>query len=291
MTIAEFRYHRPATIAEACDLADRLGPGAAFLAGGTELIPDYQRGRETAQHLISLVQIAEIRGIRRDGDELRVGALTTVADVERSSLVRDQVPALAQAAAALGSPPIRSLATIGGNFCRAVACADLPPAAIASGARLRLVTATSSREVDAAQFFVDARRTVLARGELLAEVIFPAQPRPSGATYQRFAHRRGAALAVASVAVRLSLSGDRIEEARIALGAVAPVPRLARRAGDSLAGARPTPDAFARAADACVGEARPISDIRGTAEFRRELVRVLTLRALEEALVRARDSA
>ncbi len=291
MSIAEFRYHSPATIAEACDLADRLGPGAAFLAGGTELIPDYQRRRETAQHLISLAHLVELRGIRRDGGELRVGALTTVADVAASALVQRQLPALAQAAASLGSPPIRSLATIGGNFCRAVACADLPPASIVYGARLRLVTATSSREVQAERFFVDARRTLLRNGELLAELIFPAQPKGSGATYQRFAHRRGATLAVASVAVRLSLKGRHIEEARIALGAVAPVPLLARRAGDSLVGHRPTTDAFRAAADLCAADARPIDDIRGTAEFRRELVRVLSHRALDEAARQARLSA
>src|SRR3990172_4685139 len=127
MGIPMISYHRAASLAEACELGRRFGPAAAFLAGGTELLPDYQRERETALVLIALETIEELQGIRVESGRLRIGALATIAEVARSPLVREWLPALAEAARAIGSPQIRSRATIGGNFCRAVACADTPP--------------------------------------------------------------------------------------------------------------------------------------------------------------------
>jgi carbon-monoxide dehydrogenase medium subunit len=286
-----FSYHRPADLAEASALALRFGAEAAFLAGGTELLPDLQRERESARHLISLDRIGELRGIRVEADGLHLGALTTVAALAAAPEVRAWLPALAEAARALGSPPIRSLATIGGNFCRAVPCADLPPVGIAAEARLRLVRGREHREVSAEQFFVGPRQTLLAQGEILQEILIPTQPARAGTSYQRFARRSGSALAVASVAARVVLEGERIAEARIALGAVAPTPCLAARAAALLRGRAPSGDLFALAAAAAADEARPISDIRGSEGFRRELVHVLTRRALEQATARARESA
>lgn len=201
--------------------------------------------------------------------------------------MRDRLPALYEAAGALGSPSIRSLATIGGNFCRAVPCADTPPPAIACGARLRLFGANGIREIAAEQFFTGARQTALAPGELLLEVVVPKQPAGSGASYERFARRRGAALAIAAVASRITLQGGRISSARIVLGAVAPVPMLVPAAAALLEGKEPTPELLARAAAACADAALPIDDIRGTAAFRRQLVEVLARRSLAESVARA----
>ena len=283
-----FAYHRPATLAEASALGEQFGACAAFLAGGTELIPDYQRGRETAAHLIALDGIRELRGIAVDGDTLRIGALTTVAEIASSPLVARWLPALADAARSIGSPQIRSRATLGGNFCRAVSCADLPPAAIAGGARLRLSSRGGERLLDAQEFFVASRRTVLMHGELLVELLIPTPVASSGTSFQRFAHRRGMALAVASVAAALTLDGDRIGSATIALGAVAPTPVVVHEAPSLLVGELPSDDLFRRVALVCAEAARPISDIRGSADFRRELVAVLARRALDQATSRAR---
>ncbi|HLA89871.1 MAG TPA: FAD binding domain-containing protein [Gemmatimonadaceae bacterium] len=291
MGIPDLTYQRPASLAEACALGRRLGSAAAYLAGGTELIPDFQRGVEPARTLIALDAIGELRGISvRDG-VLRIGALATVAEVADSTLVRARLPAFADAARAIGSPPIRSLATVGGNFCRAVPCADLPPAAIVAGVRLRLVGLESERELDAVGFFIGPRQTVLEPGELLAELLVPAQPPRSGASYQRFARRAGAALAVAAVAARVVLDADgRIAGARIALGAVAPVPLLVPRAASLLEGEAPSEALFARAAAECAERALPVSDVRGSEAFRRELVAVLARRALAEAHRRAAEA-
>jgi carbon-monoxide dehydrogenase medium subunit len=287
MAMPDFTYLRPENLAEACALASRLGSDAAFIAGGTELIPDFHRERETARQLIALDRIGELRGITAEKGELRIGALSTVAEVAASPMVRERLVALADAARAIGSAQIRSLATIGGNFCRAVACADTPPAAIAGDARVRLVGPLGMRELAAGDFVLGPRRTVLTPGEVLVAIVLPPQPADSGSSYQRFSRRKGAALAVAAVAVRLTLVDGRITDARIALGAVAPVPLLVASAATLLEGERPSRALFAAAADLCAGEALPITDVRGSAEFRRELVGVLARRALDEASARA----
>jgi CO/xanthine dehydrogenase FAD-binding subunit len=285
--IPDFEYYRPTSLADACKLGRELGADAAFIAGGTELLPDYQRERETARHLIALDGLSDLRGISVADGVLKIGALTSIAEIAASSLVRDWVPALADAAAAIGSPQIRSMATIGGNFCRAVPCADMPPAAIAVGARLRIVGPRGERTLDAAQLFSGPRQTVLARGEVLAEVLIPKQPVNSGDSYQRFARRRGSSLAVAAVAARLVLDKGFVTEARIALGAVSPVPLLVTRAATMLQGERASEELFAVASAECADAALPITDLRGSASFRRELVEVLTRRALAEAAQRA----
>jgi carbon-monoxide dehydrogenase medium subunit len=287
MAILDFSYHRPASLAEACALGERLGADATFLAGGTELLPDYQRQREAARHLIALDGLDELRGIRVEDGRLAIGGLTTIAEVASSPVVRAWFPALAEAAQAIGSPPIRSRATIGGNFCRAVPCADTPPAAIAGGARVRVVGPAGMREMDAEHFFTGPRHTALQPGEVLVAVMVPAQPHHSGASYHRFARRQGSALAVAAVAARVTLEDGTIGEARLALGAVSPVPMLAGRAAALLHGETPSADLFALAGALCADEALPISDLRGSAEFRRELVSVLARRALAEAVRRA----
>jgi carbon-monoxide dehydrogenase medium subunit len=287
MAMPDFTFLRPGSLAEACALAERLGTDAAFIAGGTELIPDFQRGRETASQLIALDHLDELHGIADDAGTLRIGALTTVAEVAASPLVRRRLVALADAARAIGSAQIRSLATIGGNFCRAVSCADTPPAAIVGEARLRVIGPQGTRQMAAEEFFLGPRRTVLTPGEVLVAIRLPAVPAGSGSSYQRFSRRKGAALAVAAVAVRVTMAGGRIVDARIALGAVSPVPLLVMSAAAMLEGERPSDALFAKAAAICADEALPITDVRGSADFRRELVSVLARRGLDEAVARA----
>jgi carbon-monoxide dehydrogenase medium subunit len=160
-----------------------------------------------------------------------------------------------------------------------------------AGATVRLASASGQREIPAEELFAGPRRTVLQPGELLVEVLIPSQPEHSGVSYQRFALRRGSALAVASVAVRLVLDGKRIAAARVALGSVAPVPLLAVKTAALLEGQPATDETFARAAREAAEEARPIADLRGTEAFRRHLVEALARRALAEARLRARERA
>ena len=285
--IPNLAFHRPRTIAEACALSRTLGPAAAFLAGGTELLPDFQRGRESARHLIALSRIAELHGITLGSDGLHIGALVTLAEIAASAQVQSFLPALATAARAVGSAQVRSVATIGGNVCRAVSCADMPPVLIAAESSLRLIGTGGERTLPLEHFLLGARKTALASGEMLVEVVVPTQPQGSGAEYERFARRRGSSLAVAAVAARVTLTGGRIGGARIALGAVAPAPLLVGAAAELLEGAQPSDALFEQAARLCAAAALPISDLRGTAAFRHELVAVLTRRALTGACARA----
>lgn len=291
MTNHRVPFYRPVSLDEACRLGREMGADALFLAGGTELLPDFRRGAETPRAMIALDRVRGLGGIRDDGGGLRIGATATIREVATSPLVREVYPALAEAALTLGSPQIRSRATIGGNFCRAVPCADTPPICVVGGAELRLVHDDGERIMPAESFFVGVRRTVLRPGEILAEIVLPPQPERSGASYQRFALRRGLALAVASVAARVELRRDRFASVRVTLGAVAPVPLPVSSVGEWLEGKEPTDDALARAAHLAARDALPICDVRGSDFFRRRLVEVLTRRALVEALSRARGRA
>ncbi len=287
MVIAAVAYHRPTTLAAACALGREYGADGAFLAGGTELLPDFQRGRERSRHLIALDSVEELAGIHETGGELRIGALSTIAHIARSPIVRAWNEALAEAAAAIGSPPIRSRATIGGNFCRAVPCADTPAPCLAAGARVRLVGPDGERELSAEAFFVGSRRTALRAGELLVEIILPAQPAGAASSYQRFTRRRGSALAVASVAARLSVSGGTIATARVAYGAVSATPILSARIEALLVGQAPTEALLAHAASVSIEEALGALDVRRSDSLRRSVLPVLTRRALVEAAARA----
>lgn len=287
MEICDFAFHQPATLSEACELARRYGPDARFLAGGTELLPDLKQQRDTAQHVIELRLIPGLRDIREEGQFLHIGAAASLSEIAESPAVRKVYPALSDAILTMAAVQIRNRGTLGGNFCGAVPSADTPPICIAGEAKVHLVGVDGERTLPAEEFFVGPRETILRPGELLVGVVIPAQPKDSGAGYRRFALRRATALAVAGVAARVDLSGAKICRARVVLGAVAPVPLLAVACGEALVGERPSGDLFARAAEIAAAEARPITDLRGSAEFRRELVKILTLRALREATARA----
>lgn len=290
METSDFSYHRPATLAEASELGSKFGAQARYLAGGTELLIDFRNGRDSARHLISLKDISGLDSITRDPDgQLRIGAMTTLAAIAASPAVRECFPALAEGALTMAGAQVRNQATIGGNFCRAVSCADTPPICMVGEARLKVVDSATEKLIPIEGFFTGPRQTTLRAGEILVEIRIPPQPANSGASYQRFSLRRGQALAVAAVAARVSLRGTKLDGARVALGAVAPTPMRAHRCEALLQGKAPSDELFARAAAAAAAESRPISDLRGTEVFRREMVEVLTVRALREATERARE--
>ena len=288
MHIGDFVFHRPTTLVEAAELSRELGEGAWFLAGGTDVGPDLKRRLRAAKHLISLSAIVDLVGIRDADGGLEIGALTTHAEVASSELVRSVLPALSDAAGSIGGHQIRSQATIGGNWCGGVPWADTPPVCIVGRARAVVSDGSGEREIDAAEFITAPRETVLQRGDILRCIRIPAPGSGTGTSFQRFTLRKGLALAVASVAVGLDLDGDSIKGARIALGAVGPTPIVATTAVGVLEGSATTDAVFAEAASAAASDARPITDIRGSKEYRRDIVEVLTRRALSQALGRAR---
>lgn len=291
MEICDFVYHRPASRAEACALGLRYGKAARFLAGGTELLPDLKQRRDETQHLIDLNGIAGLREISHDSSRIRIGGLAALSEIAESAIVRRFVPALSEAILTIAAAQIRNRGTLAGNFCGGVPSADAPPICIALNAAMRIAGSEGERTLAAEAFALAPRRVDLRPGEILLEVQIPIPPAGTGARYERFALRRATALAVVGVAACLRMEGPEIREARLALGAVAPVPMLATQSMDLLTGRAADEALFEQAANLAAREARPITDLRGSADFRRELVRVLTLRALRAAAERAQTSA
>ena len=287
MRLNEIRIYTPRTIAEAVKLLVDL-KDARIMAGGTDLLVDIKQGLVKVKDIISLQDIEELKGIEKKGERIRIGAATSPKEILSSTLIVKHFPALADAAGLMASPQVRTLATIGGNITSAVPSADLPPTLIAADASVELRCARSSREMPLSEFFTGPRETVCRAGELLASVFLPLPPPDTGISYKRFTLREANALAVASVASRLTLQSGKIKKAAVVLGAVAPTPVLAQKTSEFLQTKAPSPKIFEEASAIASKEGKPISDIRGSAWYRKELVQVLTRRSLSGAFERAR---
>ena len=290
MYVPDIELHEARSVNDAAELLTRYAPDVKLLAGGTDLLVDLKTGRIATKHLVSIRNVREMRGVSMEGDVLRIGARTTITELSRSSIVRDRFAPLLDATRDMAAQQIRNIATVGGNLASAVSCADLPPILIVMQASVVLVSPNGQRTVPLEEFFAGVRRTVATNTEILTEILVPIPPERSGAAYARFALRDGNAIAVASVAAGIRFDEyGLISDARVVLGAVAPNPVMVDAAAETLRGSPPTDDAYERAAVAATEAARPISDIRGSAEFRRELVGVLTKRALTTARQRAEE--
>ena len=268
-------------------LAER-GSEAKMVAGGTDLLPQLKNAMLKPACVVDLSGIARLRRLERtSGGGLRIGSLVTARALELDPGVRADYPALAESAALVGSVQIRNLATVGGNLCNAAPSADMAPPLLALEAEAVIAGPRGERRVPLAEFFLGVRRTVLGPDELLLDLVVPGLGARSGGGYLRHTPRRELDIAVVGVASQVALTDGVCGKARIALAAVAPVPVRATAAEAALEGRPLTADQIERAAELAVGAARPISDQRGSAEFRHHLVRVLTRRTLTTALMRA----
>lgn len=282
----EFAYHLPSNLGEACNLLEKLGDEASVIAGGTDLLPRMKDRQLNPKHLISLKSIPGLRGIQVNGDSLVIGALTTVSELVSSGLVAEKAPLLSQAAALLASVHIRNVATVGGNLCNAAPSADLAPALLVLEARARIAGPGGERVVPLEKFFSGPGETALAKGEILSGLEVPIPAGASGGWYCKYSLRRAMDIAVVGAAVLLTLDqrGERCLEARIALGAVAPTPFRVRQGEKALiAGEALSAGLAERVGELAAAEARPISDVRSSAEYRRKMVKVQVKRAIIRA--------
>ena len=264
------------------------GVEVKVLAGGTDLIAQLKVGMLKVAAVVDLSGVAELRVLEGDAQRgFRIGGAVTARTLERDARLRAALPSLSESGALVGSIQIRNLATLGGNVCNAAPSADMAPPLMALEAEAVIAGPGGRRRVPMASFFKGVRQTVLAPDELLVEFAVPATGPKSGGAYLRHTPRRELDIAVVGVASQVSLADGVCRKARIALAAVAPVPLRATAAEQALEGQAVTPDRIARAADLAVEAARPIGDQRGSADFRRHLVRVLTRRTLTTALARA----
>jgi aerobic carbon-monoxide dehydrogenase medium subunit len=285
--VRRFELALPRSVDDCLKTLARRGPDVKVVAGGTDLLPQLKNGLLRPAFVVDLSGVTPLRrlGVTKKG--LRVGAAVTARQLELDPRVRADYLALAESGAVVGSVQIRNLATVGGNLCNAAPSADMAPPLMALEAQAVIAGPKGKRQVPLADFFQGVRQTVLAPDELLLELVVPAAGPRSGGHYLRHTPRRELDIAVVGVASQLTLSNGTCAKARIALAAVAPTPVRATAAEQALEGQPVTPAQIERAAELAVGAAHPISDQRGSAEFRRHLVRVLTRRTLTTALARA----
>jgi carbon-monoxide dehydrogenase medium subunit len=275
-----FDLYSPTSLPEALSLITELNGEAVPLAGGTNLLLQMRSGEVTPRAVVSLRRLEELDGMSFDPRQgLRLGARLTLRQLTRSPIVRQHYPCLAQAAAVMASEQIRSLATVGGNLCNAAPSADLAPPLLVLDAQVRLVGPTGDRRMPLEAFFLGPGRTARAESELLVDVLLP--PPDGTAVYLKHSLRAYMDNAVAGVAVRRIPSNGHAGRVHIALGAVAPVPMIARRAQEALQDGDGSPAAMARAAAAAAEECSPIDDVRASASYRRRLVEILVRRGLE----------
>jgi len=280
-----FRYADPTTVEEALELLARHGVEARVLAGGQSLMPLLNFRLARPAHVIDVNRLDTLGRIAPAADGgLCLGALVRQRALERSALVRERCPLLAQALPFVGHPQIRARGTLGGSLAHADPAAELPAVMLALEARLTLCRATGERTVAAGDFFVGLLTTALAPDELLTEIALPAWPTRTGSSVREIAKRHGD-FALGGVAAMLTLDAQgRVARARIAGFGVGPVPVRALDAERALVGGAPTPSALAEAGRLAAAAVDPVDDIHASAAYRRRLAGVLTTRALTDAL-------
>ncbi|MGH7878247.1 MAG: FAD binding domain-containing protein, partial [Candidatus Binataceae bacterium] len=284
-------YEAPTTVDQAVKLLARHGEKARALCGGTDLIIQLRAGVRRPEHVIDLKHIADMRQISFSLQHgLRLGAAVPAIEIHENADMRRYYPGLTEAAHLIGSLQIQSRASVGGNLCNGSPAADTTPALIALAAKGRVVGPKGERMVAAEDFCTSPGRTVLEPDELLVEIHIPSPAAHSSDAYLRFIPRNEMDIAVVGVGVAVTIdpSEDRCNEARIALGAVGPTPIFAKEASAALVGKKLDAASIEKAAQLAIAASSPIDDMRGTAEFRRHVVGVLTRRALAIAIERAR---
>ena len=278
-----FDYLAPESIGEAIAALSRFRGSARIIAGGTDLI-NLIRTKAIRPHCV--VDIACIPGLDAleydDEGTLSIGALVTIRSLELSARVKAGHAIIAQAASQIGSMAIRNVGTLGGNLCHASPAADTAPSLMALGAMVRIVGSAGERSVAVEEFFTGPGQTVLNEGEILVRVQVPAMAPQSQAVYLKHAIRGAADLAIVGVAVTVGLENGCFRSVKIALGAVAPTPIRAKTAEKILEGQTLDDAVIAEAAEAAAAECRPITDVRASADYRREMVKVFTRRALRQ---------
>jgi CO/xanthine dehydrogenase FAD-binding subunit len=284
--LPRFELLAPATLEEALKLLDQYRERARVMAGGTDLVPKLKRRDiEGAEFLIDLRNIPGLDFIQEDqGGTLRVGGLASLRAIEKSRLIRDNFNLLSQAAATVGSIQVRNRATVAGNICNAVPSADMAPALLTLEAGLLLTGRHGARQVKIEDFFSGPNRTVISPIEILSEIQIRKLPADARGVYLKLSPRGAMDLAVVGVAVVARAENGLCRLMRIGLGAVAPTPIRATRAEDIMLGQRVSPALIEQAAEAAAAQSRPIDDHRASAEYRREMVKVLTDRAIRIAL-------
>lgn len=290
--LPQFEYFAPKDLREACRLLQERHGRAKVMAGGTDLLVHMKHRTITPQYVIGLKHLSDLGYIEYSEDRgLRIGTLATHASAAESLIIKERFGALGTACSMVGTPQIRRMGTIGGNLCNGSPSSDSAPPLIALNAAVKLLGVEGERIIPLEGFFVGPGETALLAGEILAEIQVPSPPRRTGLTYVKLPARTREDMAAVSAAVliTLGLKNETCQDVRIVLGAVAPIPLRARRAEEVLRGKKIEDELIQRTAQRASEEAQPISDIRSSADYRREMVKVLTRQAIKQALTQAQS--
>jgi carbon-monoxide dehydrogenase medium subunit len=285
--IMKFTYIKPKTVAEAVGLKEELGDKAKFLAGGTHLLLQLKRGKINPSYLISLNGLEELKSFGSNDAGITVGVLNSLRKIEKDPFFKEHLPVLAATAPVMATPQIRTLATVGGNICNASPAADMAPPLIALGANLKVVGTAGTRTFSLEDFYLGPGQNTLEGSEILTGLQIPKPRANSGTCYLKESIRRGHDIALVGVAVMIVTSDQddsKVEDIRIVLGAVAPVPLRATAAEDLLRGNKIDEQLISEAARLTADISRPIDDLRATANYRKKLVSALATRGLRQLL-------
>ena len=287
----DFQYLAPRQLDEAAVLMAEHAGSAQLLAGGTDLLIFMRNGRKSPDVIIDAKQIPELTRLHLDTERLTIGAAVSCRTVWENTEITDRFPALTDAATLIGGIQIQGRATFGGNLCNAAPSADTVPPVIVYGATAHIVSARGTRDVPVEQICTGPGLTSLGHDEILVSLSIPVPAANSGAAFLRFIPRNEMDIAVANAAARVDLdeTGATFKTVRIAIGAVAPTPLFVEAAGAALNGKPVSDESIAEAAGIARDAATPINDMRGTIEHRKQLVEVLTTRALRRAITRANN--
>jgi aerobic carbon-monoxide dehydrogenase medium subunit len=286
MIPAAFAYHAPTSLSEATALLARLGDGAKVLSGGQSLIPLMKLRLSSPPHVVDINGIPGLAYLKEADGFLRIGALTRESELDESELIRTRYPLLHDTCKVVADPLVRNLATVGGNLAHGDPANDHPAAMLALGAQVVAVGGKGERRIPIASFFTGPFETALEADEILTEIRVPVPGPRSGGAYMKLERKVGD-FATAAVAVQISLSAaGACESVGIGLTNVGLTPIQASRAEAALKGKMPDDATIAEAARLAADAAEPADDLRGPAEYKKDLVRVLTARALRRALER-----
>jgi carbon-monoxide dehydrogenase medium subunit len=288
--VIDFDYIRATTLEEACSLISQYQDTGKILAGGQSLVTMLRQRLIRPEVLIDIYGIKELDYLEFNGkDGLRMGALTKHRTLERSPLIKEKYPVLSELEKSVASVQTRNWGTIGGNICCADPIADPIPALIALGAELKIVSMRGERTVPLENFFLDFFTTVLEPDEILSEIRVPPPAPNSAVEYMKFSTiEAGIKIVSVSVLVAVEPKSDVCRDVKIVMSAVAPIPLFARKASEFLKGKKFTDSLLKEAAEIAAGETNPTSDLHASAEYRKELVKVLVKRATRKAFEKAK---
>ena len=284
----KFDYYEPKSLEEAIEILSKYGSDAKILAGGTDLLILIKMGVLKPRCIVNIKKISDLYGIREQGDQLIIGALTKLRTLEKSKVIKENFTALYEAVKSMASVQIRNMATIGGNLCNASPAADTAPPLMVFNASLKVVGLNGEKIIPITSFFKGPKRTILKHDEILTEIILSCPGNRTGSAFIKIA-RTAMDLAKVNVAVKLVIGEDNvIEDVAVALGSVAPTPIRAFSVEEYLRGKIFSEEIALEASKLVVKDISPITDARSTVEYRRHISKVITYEALVKAFKRAK---